>query len=444
MTYLKSLLYSLMIASWVAGVLFIADFYRVYGKPQSHERPQKNEEWPPPISKGEYEPMQAEASTPRKRKRRIKAQSQIAYANEVAQELDLFDDEPPIMQMINKTERPVDIKEAETQPEDFIEDAKQPVEMKEPEKVIRDEKKSSIAVEPEDESDRGRTVQDFEVVPPIFPFQIARNFGFSYPVRTYLAGTTGRGLGYEHGYGTAGIFVTSDCGISFYPFTDLRWHLFGSNKYAGNFGIGARFQPLCYPWLIGANLFYDIRKTEKRFYRQVSGGIEAFGPCFDFRLNVYVPQTKKGNDTPDVCNYPGGYEVRFKDCEFATKLYEAEIGTCLGSFCGFSAYAAGGAYWIANDIDRRSLGGKARLNAYYKDYITVELGATFDHIYHERFHARFVLSFPFAIGAPLKRRCFTRNPCFTNAPLTTPVVHNEIIILDEHTCWKTNYDLCDY
>lgn len=72
-------------------------------------------------------------------------------------------------------------------------------------------------------------------------------------------------------------------------FTDIRGKFFDEDQQEGNFALGLR-QMLADDWNVGGWVSYDVRTSRAgSAFNQVSFGIEALHPFWDFRLNGYVP-----------------------------------------------------------------------------------------------------------------------------------------------------------
>jgi hypothetical protein len=102
-----------------------------------------------------------------------------------------------------------------------------------------------------------------------------------------------RGIGYQEGYTTLELFaIPSQTVFGFYPYCDLRGHIFNDGKGAFNAGLGARFLK---HRIWGFNTYYNIRKAHKKLFNQVAAGFESIGKRWDFYANGYlVVGAKKG------------------------------------------------------------------------------------------------------------------------------------------------------
>ena len=83
-------------------------------------------------------------------------------------------------------------------------------------------------------------------------------------------------------------------------FTEIRGKVFEEDQREGNFALAYR-QMMNGGWNLGAWTGYDLRHTSQGSeFGQVSFGVEALHPWFDFRANAYLPteESKVVGDTP--------------------------------------------------------------------------------------------------------------------------------------------------
>lgn len=113
----------------------------------------------------------------------------------------------------------------------------------------------------------------------------------SRPDRFILRYFGGKGIGFNRSYYTFQTFISSSDTWKdhFFPFLDLRFHLFNDWRPAANVGVGARylFDSGCHA--AGANVYYDFRKTHRKNYNQVGFGLEYLAPRWEIRGNGYFP-----------------------------------------------------------------------------------------------------------------------------------------------------------
>lgn len=265
----------------------------------------------------------------------------------------------------------------------------------------------------------------------------------------YLSHTEAKGLGYDTGYTSAGIFAPlHDFQVSkIYPFFDVRTHVFNDGKIAVNVGGGMRFVCPSYKKVFGVNLYYDGRKDCGSF-NQIGLGLEMFGRQYDVRVNGYIPFFQRKNNMSVILHqFPVGTQATCTDYEHALPGVDAEVGTfyfsrylCLPCF---SIYTAIGPYFyydkyykLCNGCGGQNIaGGRLRVIGRYSEVISLEVRATYDRFNHGIVQG--VLSFSFPVYGAKKAVCgesYCRNLARV---VNQPVERNEIIVLEKkYGLWK--------
>jgi hypothetical protein len=246
------------------------------------------------------------------------------------------------------------------------------------------------------------------------------------------------GVGYNKGYTTLETFLATDpSNWSVMPFLDLRGHVFNDGKLAANAGLGARATLGCRVY--GLNAYYDYRNSHHKGYNQVGAGLETLGDTWDFRVNGYLPVGKKVSKAYDVefAEFSGHSILVNRKFRYAMKGIDAEAGFHFGKTSNFDFYAAAGPYYFKGDMGKAAFGGKARLAASFKEYITVEVSDSYDAVFHNNVQGQLTLSFPFGprSNPKMKSDCCP-NTCDFATTLATrmvqPVARQEIVVLDTH------------
>lgn len=209
----------------------------------------------------------------------------------------------------------------------------------------------------------------------------------------------GRGIGYEDGYTTLEAFRIDDTHSEFaMPFLDIRGHVFNNGKLAGSIGIGGRGLIESINQNIGVYFYYDVRRVGKGLTaNQLSPGIELVGKRMEYRVNGYFPVGKVEGHK---------YDRKFEENSIRSKRYhtmtgfDSEVGLHLTQSTKYDIYAGAGPYYFQTSrVD--SWGGRARLLGRYKEYITLELAYSYDHLFNSIVQGSVALTFPF--GPKLKR-----------------------------------------
>ncbi len=195
----------------------------------------------------------------------------------------------------------------------------------------------------------------------------------------------GRGIGYNHGYGTLEVFFAPSKPFSdkWLPFIDVRGHLFNNHYFAANAGAGLRYLS-SYIW--GFNAFYDYRHTSRSSYKQISVGLESLGSRIDFRLNSYLPIGKAHSSFfhPKFEYFKGHTMWLSRKREFALTHLNAEIGWHLNQNPRNALfYLAGGPYYLFGE-SKHSWGGQVRTKMDFFKYLHLEGIASYDNLFQWR------------------------------------------------------------
>ena len=237
-----------------------------------------------------------------------------------------------------------------------------------------------------------------------------------HPFRVKLRHIEGKGIGYPCGY------TSFDLGMNPYlddfkilPVIDLRFHLFNDGKFAFNTGVIGRFHSGC--TVYGMNVYYDYRNAQHARYNQVGAGLEALGERWDFRMNGYLPFGVK--HSPFYAIKLEGLTLVGRE-ELALKGFDFEVGVhtrCRnpwGFYSGIIPYCYG-----AKGMN--AWGGKLRLLAQWKDYITLEVDGSYDSLFHGVVQGQIIFNIPFGTRRP------TKNPGNWQLRMVEPPLRSEII-----------------
>lgn len=271
-----------------------------------------------------------------------------------------------------------------------------------------------------------------------------------YPFETFISHAEGKGLSYNVGYTTIGLFSVPaawrDIYLSLQPFVDGRFHVFNNGKLAANFGGGVRYEYSPLSTVFGANLYYDYRRA-KANYHQLGAGLEMLGVLWEFRMNGYWPIGNRVHYSSKTFNYPGGFFATISKRQKALSGFDAEVSTNYKKFfrsSDWDVYAGIGPYFYLEDEGSDIKGGKLRLGVEYLSYINFELKFAYDNVYSSQTQG--IISFQFPFGSPAKARCgWPCKGCGCGPVLrllaTQAVVRNEIIVTDKDHCfYKTNFN----
>jgi hypothetical protein len=241
------------------------------------------------------------------------------------------------------------------------------------------------------------------------------------------------GIGYDQGYTTVECFLAPDPEkFRAMPFGDARAHIFNNGKWAGNFGLGVR--SIKRSRVYGLNTYYDFRSTNQLSFHQIGLGFETLGKRFDVRANGYIPVGQQRTDPYDVSfsGFSDNSMMIFQRFQFAMSGVNLEFGANFAKSSDFEFYAAAGTYYFNDKCGSSMWGGKGRLVARFKEYITLELSDSYDKIFKNRFQCQLTFSVP--LGKKLCNEPMAHDESERDALLYSrmvqPVIKQEIVVLN--------------
>jgi Inverse autotransporter, beta-domain len=253
------------------------------------------------------------------------------------------------------------------------------------------------------------------------------------PIRLWVSHVEGRNLFFKNGYTTVGLFAIPPCWqcARIQPFVDVRGHYLNDGRYAANLGGGVRFACRFCDMVIGLNTYYDYRKAHRRDLHQIGPGLEILTPCWDLRVNGYIPIGKKIEETRrKTFLFPHGKFATCRQRREAQAGVDAEIGRCFNCFC-LPIYVGIGPYcYFSRSCIHDTWGGQVRLQAQWC-YFTFEGGGSYDGRRHGGGYGRIGFNLPLCRRTDgCKERCYSCYP---------PVQRQEMIVVGERHCfWKSN------
>lgn len=267
---------------------------------------------------------------------------------------------------------------------------------------------------------------------------------YDYPLYGYVDHVEGNWFDNCQGYTSIGVFKgfpqLGFCKII--PFFDGRLHFFNNDKKAANVGVGLRRITHGSPNVIGANAYYDYRKTSFAHFNQLGVGFEFLTPCCDIRINGYLLGRKAKHSKQEFDDFTGDFFETCREKQLDLSGVDFEIGRWLrrcGSCNCLDFYGAIGAHYY----DKRRYGPEVRLVTYFARYLYLEIKAGYDR--HHGGMAQGVINFsipffgyPSCSGKGCESSC--NNYCCVE-DLYQPVYRQEIInVGSKECCWTWNWD----
>jgi len=204
------------------------------------------------------------------------------------------------------------------------------------------------------------------------------------------------GIGYPKGYTSLDFLYTHGWGCNFYTFLDLRGHLDNDKKWATNAGLGFRWLTDCCPVIYGLNFFWDWREARHFNYHQLGAGLEFLWPCWDLRVNGYVPLSlKKKTYQNSFDKFKGNQAIFERKQEVSMWGADAAVGYWLYNSGCFGIHTALGGYYFRGKSSKDLYGGLFRAKVRLTDYITLEGQASWDTEFRWLGQGELALNLPF-------------------------------------------------
>lgn len=250
----------------------------------------------------------------------------------------------------------------------------------------------------------------------------------------------GKGMGYEHGYTSAALFLTPNWQRDFQPILDGRVHFLNNATWATNIGGATRFG-FGNDCAFGSNFFYDFRSAKHIAAHQLGMGLELLHPLFDVTVNGYLPiGTTKAAGSIKFDQVVGNHIFLKQRIAFALPHIEAMAGFWFPSSWFIDLYWAAGPYYLFGRDARivsckSSLGAKTFLEARLFDGFILGGQWTYDNEYHGRLQGYLGFSFPLGPnniprgGQTWKNQYSShcQNAATKQRLLTSPIRRDEII-----------------
>lgn len=217
------------------------------------------------------------------------------------------------------------------------------------------------------------------------------------------------GIGYARGYSSLDLFYAAQVDANWFPYFDLRGHVFNDGKPAFNLGTGFRYLCEDSEQALGLNFFWDYGDARHTTFHQIGLGAEFLWPYWDLHLNSYIPisKTKKGYRT-GLHKFQGNRAIVYKKFETAMSGIDLTIGKTLFDCNCFELRAILKGYYLRGDFKEDAGGFQFTLRSNLFEWITAEGSISYDNQFKLIGQGELALNFPF--GGPIKR-CERKTGC---------------------------------
>ncbi|MBX7067177.1 MAG: inverse autotransporter beta domain-containing protein [Parachlamydiales bacterium] len=240
-----------------------------------------------------------------------------------------------------------------------------------------------------------------------------------------------QGIGFNQGYTSLDLFLSHPDPIwdSAYCFLDTRAHVFNNGRPAVNAGVGCRYVFDSLLDAIGINAYYDYRNSKRKNYNQIGVGLEYLLNRWEFRVNGYFPFGKRVSDLFDLgfSHFTGHSVFVSRKHEFAMIGCDGEAGWHFANWNQNDFYLGAGPYYFQGHLGKPAIGGKVRLKGRFGKFLSLEIGDSYDAVFHNRFHGEIALTFSFG---PKHRPYSCPDLNTFQKWVYDPPNRNEMIVLD--------------
>lgn len=204
-----------------------------------------------------------------------------------------------------------------------------------------------------------------------------------------------KGMGFDEGYSTIGVFACPNVNTVGMPFFDAKLHVFNNAYLASNVGIGCRFSNSDESMILGLNGYYDYRNYKSLSVHQGSGGIELMGRTLSLRLNGYYPFSGKfQEDNIYFRMFQGNSALVQQKIRYALPSADGEIGFNLPPpFEQLGLYIGIGGYYLFKQKGFFGFqnvgnvpGARGRVRATPVDWFSIGVDYTYDKLFKSRFN----------------------------------------------------------
>lgn len=232
---------------------------------------------------------------------------------------------------------------------------------------------------------------------------------------------TNDGLGYDHGYTTAGALIPlwNTAGDAIW-FVESQGHLSSEGRFFGNIGVGRRIYEAGLRRTFGASLWFDYDsdryETFGHDFQQGGINVDSFGDLVDFHINGYFPFQDGYVLGPSSPGFFQNNIMLIQGLDSGLRGTDSEVGIRLPVLSQVDPRAYIGGYYYGSGLVDPFLGISGRMEIHPTEYTTAQLRVTHD----ERFGVSTMFNFELHLGGRKNRPAFDR--------ITEPVHRNDHIV----------------
>ncbi|MBN2479663.1 MAG: inverse autotransporter beta domain-containing protein [Parachlamydiales bacterium] len=262
-----------------------------------------------------------------------------------------------------------------------------------------------------------------------------------YPYFTDFSHKEGRGIGFKKGYTTAELFFRKKYeNINFFPFFNIRGHIFNDGRYATNLGIGGRYINTKNRAIIGLNTFYDFRSKDKKNYHQFGFGWEILKNRWSLHNNFYLPVASKKKLHNYSFNSFEGYSLFYNENFLATMWgVDLLLGLNTKNYDHLVLSTDLGPYFYKGHLEKKAYGIKANAKITVFESLYLQVGGFYDKVFnaHIRAEAGFKIAFGNKRVSKNNKKCKRLDLCCLKQSLkkkiSSKVLRHEIIVLSDQS-----------
>ncbi|MES2200089.1 MAG: inverse autotransporter beta domain-containing protein [Chlamydiota bacterium] len=242
------------------------------------------------------------------------------------------------------------------------------------------------------------------------------------------------GIGYDQGFSSLdGFFLFSSMG-NWYPFFDVRAHLFNNGRPAANLGFGLRYSPDSVRAVFGINGFLDFKNTRHSTFEQAGAGIEILGTKWEMRANGYLPIFSKNNlYNLGFYRFHNHHAIFRASHEIAFKGFDLSLTHFFVQKPKWDLSSTLDGYMFFADYDTRAAGGLVKLKSTFFRFFSVETQASYDNYFKTILQLQAGVAVPFGKRITMnKKNLPNKQKLALTRRLSEEVDRFEMIVTTKH------------